>query len=169
MSSPPVTTGFLPCEAADVAAMNQAVAMIRVYMRDFPELNRIIEGEESSDRMIAWAVIDTLDDYITTPPLLGSFRLAQFPSRSLLLRGAVAHLLESVAILATRNFISFSDGGTQVSFTANIPHLRDIGREMRNMYETKKMRLKVAQNLSQGFGAGVHSDYVITSTGYGSW
>ena len=43
--------------------MNEAVAYIRAYLRDFPELNRLIKGEETSDRMIAWAVLDVLDDF----------------------------------------------------------------------------------------------------------
>lgn len=159
--------GFTPNDES--TAMGQAVAMVRMFMRDYPELNRLIEGEESSPRMVAWAVLDTIDDFNSTPPLIGQFSVVNFPSKSLLRIGAVAHLMESISILATRNFISFSDGGTSVSFTANLPHIMNLMQMFRNQWEQKVLRLKVAQNISQGFGAGVHSDYVLGSSGYGPW
>jgi len=144
-----------------------AIAMIRLYLRDYPQLNRLISGEESTDRMIAWAILDTIDDYNITPPLIGQVRVASFPSASLLREGAVSRLLESVAILSTRNYIQFSDGGTSVSFTSNIPMTQNMAAMMRNSYEEKKLRLKTALNISSGFGAGVHSDYYYTGSWYG--
>jgi len=143
--------------------------MVRMFMRDYAELNRVIDGEESSPRMVAWAVLDAIDDYNTTPPLIGQFGVANFPSRSLLRIGAVAHLMESIAILATRNYISFSDGGTSVSFTARLPHVTNLAQMFRNQWEQKLLRLKVAQNIAAGFGGGVHSEYILTSSGYGPW
>lgn len=159
--------GFAPND--ETTAMGQAVAMVRLYMRDYPELNRLIDGEESSPRMIAWAILDTLDDFNSMPPLIGAYTITNFPSKSLLRIGTVAHLMESISILATRNFISFSDGGTSVSFTARLPHLMNLMQMFRNQWEQKVLKLKVALNISQGFGAGVHSDYILTSSGYGPW
>ena len=149
------------------ARLEVAIAMIRLYMRDYPQLNRLIAGEESTDRMIAWAILDTIDDYNITPPLIGQTFVASFPSASLLREGAVSRLLESVAILSTRNYIQFSDGGTSVSFTSNIPMIQNMAAMMRNSYEEKKLRLKTALNIAAGYGAGVHSDYYYTSSWYG--
>lgn len=148
--------------------LTTAIAMIRLYMRDYPQLNRLISGEESTDRMIAWAVLDTIDDYNITPPLIGQVRVASFPSASLLREGAVCRLLESVAILGTRNYIQFSDGGTSVSFTSNIPMIQNMAAMMRNSYEEKKLRLKTALNIASGFGAGAHSDYYYSGSWYGA-
>ena len=46
------------------------VSEVRLYLRDYAELNRLIDGEETSDRMLAWAVIDALDDINNTPPFI---------------------------------------------------------------------------------------------------
>ena len=49
-------------------SLQRFVNQVRMYLRDFPELNRLVDGYESSDRMLAWAVIDALDDFNNTPP-----------------------------------------------------------------------------------------------------
>jgi len=149
--------------------MQAAISMVRLFMRDFAHLNRLIAGEESSSRMIAWALLDTLDDYNTTPPLIGPVTIETFPSMSLLRVGATIRLLQSVAILGARNYINFSDGGTSVSFTANLPLIQGMIQMLSSDYEQKKLRLKTAVNISQGFGAGVHSDYYIVNAWYGAF
>jgi len=149
--------------------MQAAIDMVRLFMRDFAHLNRLIKGEESSSRMIAWAILDTVDDWNTTPPLIGPVTVDTFPSLSLLREGATIRLLKSVVILGMRNYIQFSDGGTSVSFTANIPLLQNLIQIMTSEYEQKKLRHKTAVNISQGFGAGIHSDYYIVNSWYGAF
>ena len=164
--------GFLP---STETRMRRAVAMVRLYMRDYGHLNRLIEGEESDDRMIAWAILDTIEDFNVSPPHVGTFGIDNFPSTSLVREGAVARLLQSVSILATRNYINFSDGGTSVSFTANIPLIQRMSEMLMNSYEQKKMQLKVAMNIESGWGGGFHSDYALLGMGglaggfYGRW
>jgi len=158
--------GFLPGASP---RMQAAISMVRLFTRDFAHLNRVISGEESSSRMIAWAILDTLDDYNTTPPLIGPVTVETFPSLSMLRTGATIRLLQSVTLLATRNYINFSDGGTSVSFTGNIPLLQNMIQILTSDYEQKKLRYKTAVNISQGFGAGVHSDYYIVNSWYGAF
>ena len=45
--------------------MAELVSMMRMYLRDYPHLNRLIDGEETSDRMIAWAILDAIQDFNT--------------------------------------------------------------------------------------------------------
>ena len=47
------------------------IQAVRIYTRDHPQLNRILKGEESSDRMIAWALVDALSDFNGSPPMSG--------------------------------------------------------------------------------------------------
>ncbi len=159
-------SGYVP--DADIE-LGQFIQLVRLFLRDFPELNRLIRGHEHSDRMIAWAVMDTLDDYNTTPPLLGQTTLATFPSSHLLLRGTVAHLIQSVGLLQTRNAIAFTDGG----FSYNTDKSRALMawlQMFQNEWEKKKLRLKTAVNIEAGFGGGVHSEYLWISSGwYGAW
>lgn len=157
--------GFTPTN--DIA-LQQFVGLIRSYMRDHAELNRLFQGEEHSDRLIAFAVIDAMEDFNTTPPMT-NYRLNNFPSKSLLRMGTIINLLESVGLLMTRNHISFSDGGVQVGVSDKTPLIQSWIQLLTNKYETKKDRLKVALNIEGGWGGGVHSEYLWTSGFYGGY
>ena len=136
------------------------VSEVRMYLRDFPELNRLIDGEETSDRMIAWAVIDTLDDINNTPPFVGNYTCSNFPYRSLLLRGTVVAILESVGLLQTRNQLNYSDGGIQVGVSDKAPMLMQWINMLKSSYEQKLQKWKISTNITQAFGGdSVMSDY----------
>jgi hypothetical protein len=140
-------------------SLGRFVLEVRQYLRDFPELNRLIDGEETSDRMIAWAVLDALDDINATPPLTGAYTIDTFP-RSILLRGTVIAVLESVGLLQTRNQINYSDGGIQVSASDKAPMLMQWINMLRGSYEQKKQQYKIAVNISSAFeGSAILSDY----------
>ena len=140
------------------------VSEVRMYLRDFAELNRLIDGEETSDRMIAWAIIDTLDDYNTTPPFIGSASLNNFPSISLLREGAVIRILESVGLLQVRNQMNYSDGGVSVSISDKAPLLMGWIQMFRQSYEQKKIRIKSSMNVELAFeGDGIHSEYFVVN------
>ena len=142
--------------------MNEVVSYIRLYLRDFPELNRLIKGEETSDRMIAWAVIDILDDFNATPPFIGSFGLTNFPSFSLLKDGATSRILESVAILQNRNQLNYSDGGISVTVSDKGPMLTQFSQLLFQRYVTQKNRIKASLNVEMAFeGAGIFSEYFV--------
>lgn len=147
-------------------ALEQFVGTIRLFMRDYPELNRLFQGEEHSDRVIAWAAIDALDDFNTTPPMT-NYQFGNFPSKSLLRLGTVINLLESIGLLMTRNHLNVSDGGVQVGLSDKTPLIQSWIQLFTNKYEAKKDRLKVALNIEGGWGGGVHSEYLSTSGFYG--
>lgn len=98
--------------------MRGFVQAVRAFIRDYAELNQLIRGDESSDRMIAWAIFDFVSDFNSTPPLLGEYDLSYFLGRgwaSFAIRGTVSSLLTSLQLLYARNHIPFSDGGISVS------------------------------------------------------
>jgi hypothetical protein len=147
--------------------MNELIAMIRLYLRDFPELNRLIAGEETSNRMIAWAIVDALDDWNTTPPFIGNATIDNFPSVSLLREGTVILVLESVGLLQTRNQLSYSDGGISVQVSNKAPLLLQWIQLFRSSYETKKNRMKASMNIEQAMGGtGTFSEYFSVSGMY---
>lgn len=159
---------FGPVLPEQNAALTDFIGMVRLYLRDYAELNRLIQGVENSDRLIAWAVVDALDDYNTTPPFT-SFGMINFPSKSLLLRGTVISLLESVGLLQTRNHLTFSDGGIQVGVSDKAPMIQSWISLLSNKYEEKKMRQKIAINIENGWGGGVSSEYSWVNGFYGGW
>jgi hypothetical protein len=144
------------------ARMNEMIAYVRTFLRDFPELNRLTQGYENSPRMIAWAIIDALDDWNSTPPFIGTATIESFPSKSLLCRGATIALLESVGLLQTRNQLTFSDGGISVSVSDKAPLIMNWLQLFKQSYEDKKSRFKSSANVEMAMdGSGTFSEYFI--------
>lgn len=150
---------------------NQFVSTIRLFMRDFPELNRLVEGEESSDRMIAWALIDAIEEFNGTPPLIGNYTFNDLITNgqaSLLRKGTVYNLLMSVGLLQTRNQLSFSDGGLNVQVSDKTPLLQSWMQMLRRQWEQGMQRVKMAWNIENLLGgpAGAHTEYFALSGYY---
>ena len=146
------------------ARMRQLVVMVRDFLRDHPELNRLIAGRESSDRQIMWAILDAIDVYNTTPPFLQQASVTSFPSLHVLLRLATANLLESVALLQARNHLNFSDGG--ISYAVQDKHqlLMSWAQMFRNAAELRVQRMKRAMNIELAMGgAGAFSEYAVVN------
>jgi len=151
------------------------VQLVRLYMRDFPELNRIVAGEESSDRQIAWAVLDALSDFNGTPPFLGNVAIEDLLQRSqqnLLLRLTVISLIESVGLLQTRNHINYSNGGISVGVNDKTPMLMNWLQYFQSKTEQMKLKVKVSMNIEGILGpsnSGVHSEYWAVNSTYASY
>ena len=139
----------------------QLIAVVRTRMRDFPELNRLVEGRETSDREIALAIAEAVDDFNNTPPLIQNFGIEDFPSISLLIRGSIINIIESVGLLQTRNQMVYSDGeGVTVNVSDKTPMLIQWLQLFMNQYEAKKLRLKKALNLKGALnGTHLSSEY----------
>ena len=148
--------------------------MVRLYHRDFPELNRIVSGEESSDRQIAWAVFDAISDFNGTPNLT-SYALEDLLTRnlhSLLLRMTTIALIESVGLLQTRNHINYSNGGINVGVNDKTPMLMNWLQYYRSYTEQMKQRVKVALNIEGILGpsnSGVHSELWAVNATYAAY
>lgn len=147
------------------------VQSVRGYMRDFTELNRLVAGEESTDRQIAWAVLDAMSDFNGTPPL-GSARLEDLLQRnlhSLLLRMTVISLIEQVGLLQTRNHINYSTGGMNVGVNDKTPLLMNWLQYFKSFTEQRKQHVKVALNIEGILGpsnSGVFSEYWAVNATY---
>jgi hypothetical protein len=147
------------------------VQTVLFFTRDFPELNRIVRGEESSDRQIAWAVLDALADFNGTPHLT-QLSLEDLLSRNqhhLLVRMTVISLIESVGLLQTRNHINYSNGGINVGVNDKTPMLMNWLQYFKATTEQMKQRVKVALNIEGILGpsnSGVFSEYWAVNATY---
>lgn len=153
---------------ADVT-LRQMVQLVRDYMRDYPELNRLIEGQETGDRMIAFAILFTIDKFNITPPLIGSFGTTDFPSRYLLLTGTVSHILKSVGILQTRNQLDYSAGGVTVAHSNKTPLLQAWAQLFDSEWHQMTKAVKVALNIERGYGRSVSSEYLFLNGFFGDF
>lgn len=150
------------------------VQAVRLYLRDFAELNRLIAGEETNDRMIAWSVLDALSNFNGTPPIT-QVTIEDLLSRQqhhLLLRLTVEAIIESVGMLQTRNHINYSTGGINVGVNDKTPLLMNWLQYYRSYTEQKMKQVKVALNVESILGpsnVGIHSEYWAVNATYLSY
>ena len=153
------------------AEFQQFLSTVRLFLRDFTELNRLVAGEETSDRMLAWAAIDAISDFNGSPPDIGTFVFSDLMARnqhSLLRVGTTLNVLYSVGILQTRNHLPFSDGGLNVAVSDKTPLLQSWIQLLERRWETGKQRVKTAWNIESllGGSVGAHSEYFSLSGYY---
>ena len=151
---------------------NSFIHMMRLWMRDNPQLNRLISGEESSNRLIAWAALDFLSDFNQTPPPIGMYTLEQLLDlgyTSLARLGTTINLLQSVGMLQTRNQLNFSDGGINVGVSDKTPLIQSWIQMFQPKYEQDKRQIKISMNINGILGEmGVHSEYAFINSFYGA-
>lgn len=143
--------------------MQAFVQVVRDYTRDHPELNRLIAGQESNDRLIAWAVLDALSIFNGTPHLtnLSLEDLLARNQHALMLRLTVITLLESVGLLQTRNHLNYSNGGLNVGVNDKTPLILQWLQYYQASTSQMMMRVKSALNIEGILGpsnSGVHSE-----------
>jgi hypothetical protein len=140
------------------------IGLVREYTRDRAELNRMTNGEESSDRMIAWAVVDAVKEFNSAAPITHYTlrELLDYEQQSLLVRMTVCALLEGVALLQTRNHLTYSTGdATAVNTVDRTAVLMNWLQYFRATVDQKVLRNKVALNISLALtSGGIHSEYV---------
>lgn len=153
-------TVTMPGLSVELAAF---ILMVREYMRDSPALNRLREDEESSDRMVAWAASDAVKEFNSTAPITHYTlkQLLDFEQQSLLVRMTVCTLLEGVALLETRNHLTYSSGDTTVDTNDHTVVLMKWLQYFRATVDQKVVRNKIALNISLALtSGGIHSEYV---------
>ena len=153
----------------DVAIRNVRLLIdyIRRYLRDTPELNRLVSGKEHSDRLIAMAIFDTIELVRTiTPPI--PINDVPFP---LLRKGSTIFLLESLGILMTRNQLNYRTGrGTGIGIQDKTPLLMNWIQMLRADFTQLTKEWKISLNLTRALGgSSLHSEYALLNGLYGYW
>lgn len=151
--------------------MKAFVQVTRDFIRDHPELNRLISGNESGDRFIAWAVLDALSRFNGTPHFT-NMSLDDMLNKNLqhlLLRLTVMTLLESVGQLQTRNHINYSDGGINVGVSDKTPLIMNWLQYFGSTTSQMLQHAKVALNIEGILGphnVGVHTELWAVNCSY---
>lgn len=144
------------------------VEWLRAYIRDYPELNRLVLGVESSDTMMAMAILSAQDEFNGSPPILGNFTLqylVENGQRTLLINMARVHLMQGLCELQTRNQLSYSSGGTSVSVNDKTPLLMKLITMLQPANDQMLLRVKTAWNVNGIMGTpGVGSEYAVIHT-----
>lgn len=139
------------------------IRQVRRFMQDYGALNALLQGEEIKDSMLELFVDMALDDWSSTPPLLGRVTdVTQHPSRYLLMLKVVIIALQSSAMLYARNNLTYSDGGVQLNTADRAPLYMQIAEMFSREYASGKLRLLQTTNAENSYG-GVHSEYLMQS------
>jgi len=151
--------------------MRAFVQQVRLFLRDFAALNRLIAGEESSERMIGWATLDAISRFNGIPHFtqLTLEDLVQRGQTHLLTRMATESLLESVGLLQTRNHINYSNGGINVGVNDKTPLIMNWLQMFKATTEQRVSQVKVAMNIEYILGPsnrGVASEYWSVNSTY---
>ena len=145
------------------------VSYVRSFLRDHAELNRMVEGREHSDRLIAMALFDTVDQLKTMPPDV-SVDLGNVPI-SLLRKGATIFLIESVGLLMVRNQLNYRTGrGTGIGIQDKAPLLMNWIQMLKQDFMQAAKDWKVSRNLEEAMrGSVLYSEYSLLNGLYGYW
>lgn len=139
----------------------QARKLLRLFINDTPELNRLIRREESDDTKLDLAIDLAIDDYNITAPLLQSHVLTNFPSLYLLIYGSTIQVLRSNGILQSRNELAYSSGGVSVRIFDKTQLYQSWIAQFVAEYERKKQNFKISTNINDALAGGVASEYAI--------
>jgi hypothetical protein len=146
-------------ELVDARKRNeQAKKYLRLFMRDTPAFNRLIRREESDDDLMQFAIDMAVSDWNSTAPFVGSVTIANYPSLFLLMHGAAIQLLKTQGLLQARNELNYSAGGSSFMRSNKSNYYMAWMTNFANEYQTSKRNMKIAQNISHGWG-GVASEY----------
>lgn len=141
---------------------NRLVHQVRTFIQDFAPVNELFQGEESSDALIARAIVDTLADWNYTPPVL-NYRITptdlitqeQYAGvRRAVIDMAGARVLRIISIKHARQDIPYTAGNVNVQPHAVWRNIEGIFASIRAEYESVKKDLKVAENCRGGWTYG---------------
>lgn len=145
-------------------AMNSFIASVRLFLRDYPGLNRLLDGEETNSRMIAFSIADAISEFNSTPPPLRIYVFGDFCNNGwlgFLLKGCVKHILRSASLLQTRNHLRFSDGGTSAQVSDKGAEYMNYANVFGAEWDAWILKTKISQNIMGALGsnAGAPSEY----------
>lgn len=138
--------------------MERARRYLRLFLRDTPELNRLIRKEESNLEMLTFALEMAISDWNSTSPFIDRVDINNYPSLYLLMHGAVIQVLKSQGLYQARNELQYQAGGSSFMRFNKSNYYMQWAINFANDYEVKKRNMKIAKNIVGGWG-GVASEY----------
>lgn len=138
--------------------MERARRYLRLFLRDTPQLNRLLRKEESDNELLDFAIEMTISDWNSTSPHIDHIDIGNYPSLYLLMHGAVIQILKSQGLYQARNELSYQAGGSSFMRFNKSSYYMNWMINLSNDYEIKKRNIKIAKNITGGWG-GISSEY----------
>jgi hypothetical protein len=138
--------------------MEKARRYLRLFLRDTPELNRLLLTYESDEELLTFAIEMAISDWNSTSPVMGRTTIGNYPSLYLLMHGSVIQILKTQGLYQARNELNYSAGGSSFIRANKSNYYLTWMTTFANEYALKVRNLKVQANVSRGWG-GAHSEY----------
>lgn len=133
---------------------------IRIYTRDIPELNILLEGnEQSPDELISLAMRLTVSDVNAFAPVT-YFDVENFPNDTVMLYGVLMHLANSEAERQLRNQVNYNAQGLSAGIDDKTQVYQMTADRYRSLFESKLTQYKIYLNNENAWG-GTHSPYAV--------
>jgi len=136
----------------------RAMRYLELFLRDTPELNRLIRRKESNAELMEFALEMAVSDWNSTSPFIDRVDINNYPSLYLLMHGAAIQILKSQGLSQARNELNYQAGGLSITRFNKSNYYMQWAINFSNDYEVKKRNMKLAKNITGGWG-GVASEY----------
>lgn len=135
-----------------------SVADIRLYAKDDPALNVLLQGEfESAEDLVELAMRLAVNDFNVVPPI-SSYAVDDFPSDTVLLYGVLHHLANAEAERQLRNQVNYNAQGLNAGIDDKFPQYNQLAQYYKGLFESKINQFKTQSNLEKAWG-GSFSPY----------
>lgn len=127
------------------------IGQVRMALYDTsPQMNTLLDDLQFSDIVIARCIQRAVDDWNEMPPMLSRrLTVSEFPYRSNLCNGAVAHVLNMAALRYNRNQMRHSNAGLTIDDNDKGMSYMQIAsnfmQDWRGWVQTKKNQLNMLQ------------------------
>ena len=140
--------------------MKKAKKYLRMFMMDNEEMNRLLGRKELDDERHELAILMCISDWNTTAPVIGRHDIVSVPSLYLLLIGSAIQCLTMAGFYQSRNELTYNSGGSSFVRANKTPYYQSWIQNLASSYESKKMQLKIQNNIEGALeGGGFSSEY----------
>lgn len=135
-------------------------ASIRLFIKDHPSFNHLLEGVEFTDTELDNYTNAALQMFNITPPI-SSYDKTSLPANTevIVLHGTLAHAYLGRAAMAARNQLSYSDGGLTIPIEERYQYYSDLAQNHANLFNTLSKNWKIGDNMGDKAWGSVGSDY----------
>lgn len=140
------------------------VEYLRIFIGDDEAFNKLIKGRESSDQKLALALMMFVEHFNAMPPDISeTYRIDNFPNKSLLIHGAAVEALQMAGIIQSRNFLNFNDAGVSFSVSDKAGDYQQWANLLASEARQTAIETKIKLNAEEAY------DFHHSPDGFGYW
>jgi len=152
-----------------VLVPKQLVKAVRRFIQDFTEVNELFEGEETGDQQIARLMVDEIDTWNYTPPIISSahinaISLVAVPTlggvRKWICDATAARVMKSIVLKLARNDMPYTAGNVTVQPHSVWRNLQPIIQDLELQYREFRQNYKISKNSEAAYGVS-HSEFYV--------